>query len=111
MATNTYKNAASNLTATTEFTVYTVPASTTAILRSIFCTNISVTADTQVSVYWYDNSQSNARYFLLCQSDIQRKGALETISNSFVLEPGDILACSSTTANFVNITASILEVS
>ena len=111
MATNTYKNAASNLTATTEFTVYTVPASTTAILRSIFCTNTSVTADTQVSVYWFDSSHSNAKYFLLNQSNVQRSSALETISNSFVLEAGDILACSSTTANFINITASILEVS
>lgn len=111
MATNVYKNSGVSLTSTNEFIVYTVPAFTTAIIRSIFCTNISVISDADASIYWTDSSNNNNKLFLINQVLVAKKTALDPVTTSFVLEAGDTLSCSSTSANFIHVTVSILETS
>lgn len=102
---NTYKNAFFDLTTTSKTTIYTCPANTTALIRTIQVTN-HAGSNPELELFVEDDSAS-AEYEI-SHAIITSKTYQNMITHTLVLEAGDILKAQSNTANAIKGFISIL---
>jgi hypothetical protein len=86
--------------------VYTVPASTTAIVLMAQAANVDTVA-VPVTSTWNDGTNDTHLVKLL---DIPAKAAVNLLSGKLVLEAGDTLSANSSGSNKVELTVSVLEI-
>jgi hypothetical protein len=103
----TFKNARVALgTATTD--VYTVPASTTAIVLGCQVANVG-TASMELEFWWTDASDSDEITYLGDGIVVPDAAAYEPIGGKLVLEAGDKLRGISENADELEVSVSVLE--
>lgn len=86
---NTYKLTATEINATGSVTLYTTPALTTTIVKSLYLTNITTGS---ISLDVIINKSGSATNFWLIQSaSIATQTAFQPISDTLVLQTGDSL--------------------
>ena len=107
---NIYKNAKKDLTSTSVTTLYTAPALTTSIVKSIIVSEDSGNADT-ITVTITDAEASPAIFSLFKTKSISANGTTELLTSPIVVQTGEILKVTAATANRLHVVASILEVS
>ena len=107
---NKYVNAKKYLTGTSETTLYTAPALTTAIVKSILVSEDSGNADT-ITVTITDAESSPATFSLFKTKSISANATAELLTAPLVVETGEILKVTAATANRLHVVASILEIS
>ena len=107
---NIYKNAKKDLTSTSVTTLYTAPALTTSIVKSIIVSEDSGNADT-ITVTITDAESSPAVFSLFKTKSISANGTAELVTAPLVVKTGEILKVTAATANRLHVIASILEVS
>ncbi len=86
---NTYKLTAVEILATGSTTVYTAPAATTAILKSLYLTNLT-TGSIGLDVIVQKSGSSN-NFYLIPSASIPVQAAFQPISDTLVLQTGDSL--------------------
>ena len=108
---NTFKSKTfdgSSTNADTLMTVYTVPSSTTTIVLGLTLCNIT-TSNIEITTTLTKNSGDNVHIAKLAA--VPAKAALEIMTgNKYVLETSDILKVKSDTANSLDTTLSIMEI-
>lgn len=107
----TFKNQSTQLSATTETTVYSAPTATdnVAILLSCMVSNVDGTNSCKVDVRITD--ASNTLQSHLCKELVVPAGAsVEIIVNKVVLEQSQLLRATAENANDLDITVSALEI-
>ena len=107
---NTFKNAASAATGTSEVSVYTVPSATTTTVIGLTCANVTSTSPIKVSIRVYDSSGS-AYFYIVKNAEIYEGGALVAVGGDqkLVLETGDLIRVVSDTASSVDTIVSVME--
>ena len=103
---NTYKNKSFDLTTTALTTVYTCPANTTALVKTIQMTNDSGTVN--VEVYLADTSASTE--VEIAHLTMSARSTDNFAYGTIVLEAGDSLKVQAASANTVTGVLSILEI-
>jgi len=99
---NTFKNYTSTLSDATETTVYTVPASTTAVIIGL---NIANTTTSQITV-----SVKVSSTFLIKDAPIPAGSALSVLDGKIIAETADtITAQSSDSSGNTDVVVSVLE--
>jgi len=114
MATNTFKLKTKASIGTSLVVVYTVPASTTAVIIGLTVANIvgsSVNASAQITSTTVD-VETNAPVYFIKDIPLPSGSAVEIMSgNKIVLQAGDIVKVKSNTASALDATLSIMEIS
>ena len=105
---NTYTNAKKDLTGTSETTLYTAPALTTSIVKSILVSEDSGNADTVTVTITDTNS---AVFSLFKTKAISANATTELLTAPLVVEESEILKVTAATANRLHVVASLLELS
>ena len=105
---NKYVNAKKDLSSTSVTTLYTAPALTTGIVKSILVSEDSGNADT-ITVTLTDSATSV--FSLFKTKAISANATAELLTAPLVVETGEILKVTAATANRLHVVASILEVS
>ena len=106
---NIYTNAKKDLTATSVTTLYTAPALTTAIVKSIRVSEDSGNADT-ITVTITDTASSPAVFSLFKTKAVGANTTIELLTAPIIVQTGEILKVTAATANRLHVVASILEV-
>jgi hypothetical protein len=105
---NNYKNAKVDLTTTSATTLYTCPAATTSLVKSILVSNDSASADT-ITVTITD---ADAAIFSLYKvKAVAANTTVELLTAPLVVQENEILKVTAATANRLHVVASFLEVS
>ena len=104
---NTFVNKKVDLTTTSATTLYTVPAATTAIIKSILVSEDSGNADT-ITVTITDTA--DAVFSLFKTKSISANGTTELLTAPLVLEESEVLKVTAATANRLHVVLSALEV-
>ncbi|MDC3296037.1 hypothetical protein OAU55_00125 [Candidatus Pelagibacter sp.] len=105
---NNYKNAKVDLTTTNVTTLYTTPAATTALVKSILASEDSGNADT-ITVTITD---ADAAVFSLFKvKAVAANTTVELLSEPLVVKENEILKVTAATANRLHVVASLLEIS
>jgi hypothetical protein len=104
---NTYKSYFVDLTTTNKTTIYTVPALTTAIVKTIQLTNES--GSINVEVFVTDTSATTE--YEVSHSTMSARSTENFAKGSIVLEAGDLIKIQAATANRVTGVISVLEIS
>ena len=105
---NNYKNAKVDLTTTNATTLYTCPAATTAIVKSIIVSEDSGNADT-ITLTITDSS--SVVFSLYKVKAVSANTTIELLTAPLVVEENEILKATAATANRLHVVASLLEVS
>jgi hypothetical protein len=84
---NTYKLTATEINATGSTTLYTTPASTTAVVKSLYLTNVT-TGSVSLDVLVNKSGSANS-FFLIQSASIPTQTAFQPISDTLVLQTGD----------------------
>tara|TARA_R110001606_G_scaffold328541_1_gene475745 strand:- start:401 stop:724 length:324 start_codon:yes stop_codon:yes gene_type:complete len=105
---NNYKNAKVDLTTTNVTTLYTAPAATTSLVKSILASEDSGNADT-ITVTITD---ADAAVFSLFKvKAVAANTTVELLSETLVVKENEILKVTAATANRLHVVASLLEIS
>ena len=102
---NIYTNAKTDFTDTSNTTVYTSPAATTSIIKSILVSEDSGNADT-ITVTLVSGSDT---FSLFKVKAVGANTTIELLTNDLVLQSGEILKVQAATANRLHVVASIQE--
>ena len=103
---NRYKSYFVDLTTTNKTLIYTVPANTTAIVKTIQLTNESGNINVQV----YVTDTSAAIEYEISHSTMSARSTENFAKGSIVLEAGDLIKIQAATANTVTGVISVLHV-
>ena len=104
---NTYTNAKLDLTTTNVTTLYTCPASTVAVIKSILVSEDSGNADTiTVTV-----TNGSSVYSLFKVKAVAANTTIELLTAPLILQTTEILKVNAASANRLHVVASLLEVS
>jgi len=105
---NNYKNAKVDLTTTSATTLYTCPAATTSLVKSILVSEDTGSADT-ITVTITD---ADAAVFSLYKvKAVAANTTVELLTATLVVQENEILKVTAATANRLHVVASFLEVS
>jgi len=105
---NNYKNAKVDLTTTDATVLYTCPAATTSLVKSILASEDSGNADT-ITVTITD---ADAAVFSLFKvKAVAANTTVELLTAPLVIQENEILKITAATANRLHVVASFLEVS
>ena len=105
---NSYKNAKVDLTTTGVTVLYTAPAATASLVKSILASEDSGNADT-ITVTITD---ADAAVFSLFKvTTIAANTSVELLSEPLVVKENEILKVTAATANRLHVVASLLEIS
>ena len=104
---NTYKSYFVDLTTTNKTLIYTVPALTTALVKTIQLTN--ETGSINVQIYVTDTSA--AIEYETSHATLAARSTENFAKGSIVLEAGDLIKIQAATANTVTGVISVLEIS
>ena len=107
---NVYTNTKKDLTTTSVTTLYTAPALTTSLVKSIVVSEDSGNADT-ITLTITDAESSPATFSLYKTKAISANATAELLTQPLVLKTGEILKVTAATANRLHVVASILEIS
>ena len=105
---NVYKNAKVDLTTTNATTLYTAPALTTGIIKSILVSEDSDNADTITVTI---TNTSDAVFSIFKTKAVSANNTVELLTAPLVVETGEIIKVTAATANRLHVVASLLEVS
>ena len=105
---NIYKNAQFDLTTTAATDIYTVPSNSRAIVQNIHMANVG-SGNVSVSAHIYDNSATTQ--FTFAKHTIAASDSQGIADGSIVLEENDVLRVQADSANDIEGTAAILEIS
>ena len=105
---NNYKNAKLDLTATSVTTLYTCPAATSAIIKSILVSEDSGNADTITVTL---TNTSSAVFSLFKVKAVSANTTVELLSAPLVVQENEILKVQAATADRLHVVASFLEIS
>ena len=86
---NTYKSTAVEINATGSVTLYTVPSSTTSIVKSLYLSN-TTTGSISLDII-INKSGSAINYYLISSASIPVQSAFQPVSDTLVLQTGDAL--------------------
>ena len=103
---NTFKNAAVAI-GNTNTTVYTCPASTSAVVHAVYISNVDGTNDATVDVIVTDNSQGT-NFHIMKTVDVPADSSL-VIEKPINLEANDILKVKASATGDLQAFASVLE--
>ena len=103
---NNYKNSKVDLTSTSITTLYTCPASTTAIMKSILVSEDSGNADT-ITLTITSGSDVFSIYKVKA---VSANGTVELLTAPLVVQASEILKVTAATANRLHVVASYLEI-
>ena len=103
---NNYKNSKVDLTSTSITTLYTCPASTTAIVKSILVSEDSGNADT-ITLTITSGSDVFSLYKVKA---VGANGTVELLTAPLVVQASEILKVTAATANRLHVVASYLEI-
>ena len=103
---NTFKNAKVDLSSTSITTLYTCPASTTAIVKSILVSEDSGNADTIT----FTLTSGSDVFSLYKVKAVSANATVELLSAPLVVDASEILKVTAATANRLHVVASLLEV-
>ena len=108
---NTFKNASlASVNHSAFATLYTCPASTTAIILGLAITN-KTDASVNATVQFTDASDSNATRLLLNEVTIPANTTLEVLAGQkYVLEAGDILRCQASAATSLDAVLGLMQI-
>ena len=104
---NTYKNAKLDLTTTNVTTLYTCPASTTTVVKSILVSEDSGNADT-ITVTVTSGSDV---FSLFKVKAVGANGTVELLTAPLIVQASEILKVNAATANRLHVVTSLLEIS
>jgi hypothetical protein len=104
---NSYKNAKLDLTTTGATVLYTCPAATTALVKSILVSEDTGSADT-ITVTITD--ANTAVFSLFKVTAIGANATVELLTEPLVVEENEILKVTAATANRLHVVASLLEI-
>ena len=104
---NVYTNAKKDLTGTSVTTLYTAPALTTAIVKSILVSEDSGNADT-ITVTITDTS--SAVFSMFKTKAVSANATVELLTAPLVVQTGEIIKVTAATAHRLHVIASILEI-
>ena len=104
---NAFVNKKADLTSTSATTLYTVPAQTTAVIKSILVSEDSNNADT-ITVTITDTD--DAVFNLFVTKAISAKGTSELLSQPLVAEESEVIKVTAATANRLHVILSALEI-
>ena len=103
---NTYKNSKVDLTTTNETTLYSCPANTTAIVKSIIVSEDSGNADTITLTI----SSGGNDFSLYKVKAVGANGTVELLTAPLVVQASEILKVTAATADRLHVVASYLEI-
>jgi len=103
---NNYKNSKVDLSSTSITTLYTCPASTTAIMKSILVSEDSGNADT-ITLTITSGSDVFSLYKVKA---VGANGTVELLTAPLVVQASEILKVTAATANRLHVVASYLEI-
>ena len=103
---NNYKNSKVDLTSTSITTLYTCPASTTAIMKSILVSEDSGNADT-ITLTITSGSDVFSIYKVKA---VGANGTVELLTAPLVVQASEILKVTAATANRLHVVAIYLEI-
>ena len=103
---NNYKNSKVDLTSTSITTLYTCPASTTAIMKSILVSEDSGNADT-ITLTITSGSDVFSIYKVKA---VAANGTVELLTAPLVVQASETLKVTAATANRLHVVASYLEI-
>ena len=103
---NNYKNSKVDLTSTSITTLYTCPASTTAIMKSILVSDDSGSGDT-ITLTITSGSDVFSIYKVKA---VGANGTVELLTAPLVVQASEILKVTAATANSLHVVASYLEI-
>ena len=103
---NNYKNSKVDLTSTSITTLYTCPASTTAIIKSILVSDDSGSGDT-ITLTITSGSDVFSIYKVKA---VGANGTVELLTAPLVVQASEILKVTAATANRLHVVASYLEI-
>jgi len=103
---NNYKNSKVDLTSTSITTLYTCPASTTAIMKSILVSEDSGNADT-ITLTITSGSDVFSIYKVKA---VGANGTVELLTAPLVVQASEVLKVTAATANRLHVIASYLEI-
>ena len=103
---NTFKNAAVAI-GSTNTTVYTCPASTSAVVHAVYISNVDGTNDATIDVIVPDNSQGT-NFHIMKTVDVPADSSL-VIEKPINLEANDILKVKASATGDLQAFASVLE--
>ena len=104
---NNYKNAKLDLTTTDATTLYTTPAATTALVKSILVSEDTGSADT-ITVTITDTDA--AVFSLFKVTAVAANTTVELLTEPLVVQENEILKVTAATANRLHVVASLLEI-
>jgi|TARA_R100001443_G_scaffold115264_1_gene132642 hypothetical protein len=105
---NNYKNAKLDLTTTDVTTLYTCPAATISIIKSII---VSEDSNASSTITLTLTNASSAVFSLFKDKSISAKETKELLTAPLILEASEILKVTAGNANRLHVVASLLEVS
>lgn len=103
---NNYKNSKVDLSSTSITTLYTCPASTTALVKSILVSEDSGNADT-ITLTITSGSDVFSLYKVKA---VGANGTVELLTAPLVVQASEILKVTAATANRLHVVASYLEI-
>ena len=103
---NTFKNAAKAV-GNANTTLYTCPASTTAVIHAVFISNVDGTNDATIDVLVTDNS-AGSDFYIMKTVNVPADSSL-VIEKPINLEAADILKVKASVAGDLEAFASVLE--
>ena len=104
---NAFVNKKADLTSTSATTLYTVPAQTTAVIKSILVSEDSNNADT-ITVTITDTDDAVFNLFVL--KAISARGTSELLSQPLVAKESEVIKVTAATANRLHVVLSALEI-
>lgn len=104
---NNYKNSKVDLTTTDATTLYTAPAATTTLIRSILVSEDSGNADTITVTI---TNTASAVFSLFKVKAVSANTTVELLTQPLIVMESEILKVTAATANRLHVTASYLEV-
>ena len=107
--TNIFKNSKVDLTTTNDTVLYTVPAESTSIVKSILVSNDDASNACEITITLLNSSDTV--FSLFKQKDISAKTTVELLTNTLVLNEDEELKVQAENANDLHVVLSALEVS
>ena len=105
---NTYKLTAVEINPTGSTTIYTAPTSTTTLIKSLYLSNVA-TGSINLSVA-INKSGSTNDIFLISQSSVPVQTSFQPISDTLVLQAGDLLKIATTAISSSDALLSYMEI-
>ena len=105
---HTYKNSKVDLSSTNDTVLYTVPAATTSIVKSILVSNDDASNACEITVTLLNTS--NTVFSLYKQKDIAAKTTTELLTNPLIMNTDEELKVQAENADDLHVVCSYLEI-